>query len=126
MPIAYYKLSNGFVIVINYANMVDCSFILKQIELILSCTSSPNIFLMVNENNKNRGYSDSQKTAINEKVEALVEKYFITKMICDLSMLNIHHKDKAFISFLQNILTQRDKEKKNQNNSKCNYNNNLP
>lgn len=104
--------------------MIDCSFIHKQIELILSCTSSPNIFLIVNENYENRDHSTLQYRTINDQVQALGEKYFIKTMHCDLSFFDIDNMDKVFLSFIQEIQSQRHKGKvkQRQNNSKCNGN----
>lgn len=105
----YYKISQGYIAIIDSLPSVDnMLFLKKQIEEIQSAkTYHEKIFLVVNSNDNNinlkKAGNNKKEEVMNDFLKELQEKYFVLVKKCDISRKELL-SDEDFIQYLNDIL----------------------
>ena len=98
----YYQVCNGCMIVTEDFDK-DYEFIEKQVEIMHSISSEPNIMILVNNRSK-----DVNSTASVSEINNLVRKYYISnKVKSDLSKFN-RDDDVEFKSFVKKMIIKKN------------------
>ena len=98
----YYQVCNGCLIITNDFNK-DSEFIEKQIEILHSISSEPNIMILVNNRSK-----DVNSTSSGSEINNLVRKYYISnKVSSDLSKFN-RDDDIEFKTFIKKMIIRKN------------------
>lgn len=105
----YYKISQGYIAIIDSLPSVDnMLFLKKQIEEIQSAkTYHEKIFLVVNSNDNNinlkKAGNNKKEEVMNDFLKELQKKYFVLVKKCDISKKELL-SDEDFIQYLNDIL----------------------
>jgi hypothetical protein len=105
--LAYYKISNGFMLVADYERAETLSFIEKHIETIFNISNfHNNIILIINKKES----SHSVNPLVENKLKNILEKFNISCLATDLS--KIIKKDNQIRNFIHKVLIRKIGERK--------------
>lgn len=128
----YYKISQGYIAIIDSLPSVDnMLFLRKQIEEIQSAKAyHEKLFLVVNSNHNHINLKKEEKNkkeeVMNDFLKELQEKYFVVVKKCDISKKDLL-SDEDFMQYLNDILLTKKmiETKKNPNQVPQNISDNI-
>lgn len=104
---AYFKISNGFILIADYDRAESINFLEKQIENIINYSNYHNNILLILNRKKNSNKKGIP--SVEEKLRSIYDKYNISGVVLDLSKLN--RKESSIKNFIQKILHKKLGEK---------------
>ncbi len=118
---AYFKISNGFVLIADYDRVETINFLEKQIENIINYSNYHNNILLIL--NKKKNPNNIGISSVDEKLRNLHDKYNINEIVIDLNKFN--KKESSTKNFIQNVLLKKIGEKMKVKTHSCGSKTNL-
>ena len=95
--LAYYKICNCFIIIVDDQKIESISFAQKQLENIFNSNNN-NVLFIINQKQKNNKIDEKIKESINKKIKDIREIFNINPLYLDLS--STINKNKTINNFL--------------------------